>query len=199
MSNSHSRSAMLTAQDGLLIVDVQRDFCPGGALPVPEGDAVIAPLNGWIKRFLTAQPQPHIYASRDWHPAQSRHFRPIGLWPPHCVQNTPGAEFQPGLRWSAATAVISKGTTPQEDGYSAFEGRDEAGSPLAERLRRDGIRRLFIGGLATDYCVRATALAARREGLEVVLLNDAVRAVDVHAGDGAKAMDELRAAGVIIE
>lgn len=185
--------------DGLLIVDVQRDFLPGGALPVPEGHAVLVPLNAWIARFRAAQSPPRIYASRDWHPADSRHFRPTGPWPPHCLQNTPGAAFAPSLQLPPETVVISKGAARDEDGYSAFEGRDGEGAPLADRLRRDGIERLWIGGLATDYCVRASALAARQRGWPVVLLADAVRAVEARPGDGARALADLQAAGVAIE
>ena len=186
----------IQASDGLLIVDVQYDFLPGGALAVPGGDGVVPPLNAWIARFRAAQAQPRVYASRDWHPPDSRHFRPAGPWPPHCVQETPGAAFASDLALPPAAIVISKGTRADEDGYSAFDGRDAAGMPFAERLRQGGVARLWVGGLATDYCVRASVLAARQRGWQVMLLGDAIRAVDAHAGDGERALAELRQAGV---
>ena len=180
--------------DALLIVDVQNDFCPGGSLPVPQGDQVVPILNEYARRFHAAGLP--VIASRDWHPAQTRHFTTGGgTWPPHCVQGTPGAEFHPDLRLPQGAAVISKGMDPDSDCYSAFEALTEDGRPLAELLRARGVRRLFVGGLATDYCVRASVLGAADAGLAVVILADAMCGVDLQPGDSARALDEMRARG----
>lgn len=178
----------------LLIVDVQNDFCPGGALAVPEGDAVIAPLNAVAAKV--AQSGGLVIASRDWHPRTTRHFAEFGgRWPVHCVQNTPGAAFHPQLQLPEGAVIISKGTSEQDDGYSAFEGRTEDGKTLHEVLSERGIRRLLVGGLATDYCVRASVLDALKHGYEVYLLTDAIRGVNLQPDDSAKAIAEMEAAG----
>jgi nicotinamidase/pyrazinamidase len=187
----------MTANTALLIVDVQNDFCPGGALPVPEGDAVVAPLTARA-REMSAAGAP-VYASRDWHPPQTTHFRPQGPWPPHCVAGTPGAAFHAGLELPSGTIVITKGNESGADGYSAFEGRTAAGTTLVDELRARGISHLFVGGLATDYCVRASVLEARRLGFEVTVLAEAIRGVEVQPGDSARAIDEMRAAGARVE
>lgn len=190
------REGGMTKRDGLLIIDVQNDFCEGGALPVPDGDEVVPVLNRYIRRF-TESGRP-VFASRDWHPSQSSHFESGGgQWPPHCVRGTEGAEFHPELALPDDTVIISAGTDPDEDGYSAFEGDDPRGLALEASLRERGVRRVFIGGLATDYCVRASALDARDKGLEVVLLTDAVRGIDVNPGDVDRALAEMREAGVV--
>jgi nicotinamidase/pyrazinamidase len=182
----------------LLIVDVQNDFCPGGALAVRDGDQVVEPLNREIERFRAAG-RP-IVASRDWHPAETTHFAAGGgPWPPHCLADQPGAAFHPALRLPPDAIVVSKGTGPTEDAYSAFDARDAAGRPLAEILRQHGVERLVVGGLATDYCVRASALDALGRGLGVELLRDAVRGVDVQPGDSERALAELTAAGATIK
>ncbi len=182
------------ARDALVIVDVQNDFCPGGTLAVPRGDEVVEPLSRHAERFARAGAA--VFASRDWHPARTRHFKEFGgVWPPHCVQGSRGAEFHPGLTLPRGTTVISKGMDPEQDAYSCFQGIDSDGRAFAKILEGLGIRRLFVGGLATDYCVKATALDALREGLEVVLLEDAMRAVDLEPGDGARALEEMRRAG----
>ena len=180
--------------DALVMVDVQNDFCPGGALAVPEGDAVVPVLNRYAERF--AARGAAVFASRDWHPARTRHFAAYGgVWPPHCVQGTPGAELHAGLALPAGAYLVSKGMDPEEDAYSCFQARAEAGVDFAALLATRAIRRLFVGGLATDYCVKATVLDALRAGLAVVVLQDAVRAVDVKPGDGDRALAELAAAG----
>ncbi|MFA6310687.1 MAG: isochorismatase family protein [Sterolibacterium sp.] len=183
------------AGDALLIVDVQRDFLPGGSLPVPAGDEVVAPLNDWVRRFTLAR-QP-IYATRDWHPPDHCSFREQGgqggqggIWPSHCVAGTPGAEFAPTLVLPATVCLVSKATLPEADAYSGFAGTD-----LDAQLRYAAVRRLFVGGLATDYCVLNTVNDALRQGYEVVLLLDAMRAVNVHAGDGERALAAMLAAG----
>lgn len=181
-------------RDALVIVDVQNDFCPGGALAVPGGDQVVPVLNRYAEQFAAAGAA--VFASRDWHPSHTRHFKEGGgTWPPHCVRDTPGAAFHPDLRLPPGTDIVSKGMEASEDAYSCWEGRGPGGASFARMLRERGVSRLWVGGLATDYCVRATVLDAIREGFDVVVLEDAVRAVDVKPGDGARALAEMRAAG----
>ena len=179
--------------DALLIVDVQNDFCPGGALPVPDGDAIIPVLNRWI-----AEAEAHhvpLFASRDWHPQNHISFKARGgPWPPHCVQGTHGAAFHSDLRLPPEVQIISKAQDPDKDSYSAFGGTN-----LAERLRRADVNNLWIGGLAEDYCVRATALDAIKEGFKVHVIRDATRAVEAQPGDGERALDEIRRAGGVLE
>jgi len=183
----------LEPSDTLIVVHVQRDFLPGGALAVPEGDAVIEPLNGWIDRCLTAGAP--VLATRDWHPPDHCSFKAQGgPWPPHCVAGTPGAEFAPGLRLPEDVRVISQATDPTREAYSGFDGTE-----LLRQLQRAGSRRLWIGGLATDYCVRATVLDAVKEGFETHVLTRAIRPVEVHPGDGRRALEEMRAAGAMLE
>jgi nicotinamidase/pyrazinamidase len=184
--------------DALLIVDVQNDFCPGGALAVPEGDLVVPVLNQYLERAHAAGIP--IFASRDWHPEQTTHFKPYGgAWPPHCIQNTPGAAFHPDLRLPPEAVVASKGMQPGDEGYSMFGAELPDGRNLLATLREAGITRVHVGGLATDYCVRATALDALAENFDVRLLADAIRAVNVNPGDGERALAELRKAGVEME
>lgn len=181
-------------ETALLIVDVQNDFCPGGALPVADGDRVVPVLNEYIRRARSTGAA--VFASRDWHPHESAHFRTGGgPWPPHCVQGTPGAAFHPALDLPDDATIVTKGDSPRDDGYSAFDGHVEAGRRLADTLHEIDVRTVQIGGLATDYCVRATALDAIRNGFEVVLLLDAIRGIDVNEGDIASALDEMIRAG----
>jgi nicotinamidase/pyrazinamidase len=185
-------------KDALLIVDVQNDFCPGGALVVAEGHAVVPLLNQYVERAAAAGIP--IFASRDWHPAQTAHFREFGgQWPPHCVQGTPGAEFHPELRLPEGTVVVSKGMNPVDEGYSLFEGKLEDGRDALTALRELGVTRVHVGGLATDYCVRATTLDALAARFDVFLLEDAVRAVEVQPGDEERAIAEMREAGAVSE
>lgn len=182
------------AGKALLMVDVQNDFCPGGALAVPQGDRVVPVLNEYARRF--AQRGWPVLASRDWHPPKTVHFKEYGgKWPPHCVQGTPGADFHPQLELPEGTAIITKGVSDGEDGYSCFDGRDEKGLPLAEHLRQRHIRHLFVGGLATDYCVKQTVLDALKAGFRVTLLLDAIRGVDLDDRDSARAIDQMLRAG----
>ncbi len=178
--------------DALLIVDVQNDFLPGGSLAVAAGDQVIGVLNDYTAAFLK-QRLP-IYATRDWHTPDHCSFQAQGgPWPPHCVAGSEGAGFAPGLRLPEdRVTVISKATRSDQDAYSGFEGTD-----LASRLRAAGVRRLFIGGLATDYCVLNTVRDALREGFAVLLLEDAIRAVNVQPGDGTKAITAMREGGAV--
>jgi len=175
--------------DALIVVDVQNDFLPGGALAVPEGDAVLAPLNRCIQEF-GRQCLP-VFATRDWHPPEHCSFREQGgPWPPHCVAGTKGAEFPSRLQLPRDVRVISKATLVEPDAYSGFQGTD-----LAQQLADIGCRRVFIGGLATDYCVHATVLDARRAGFAAVVLTDAVRPVNARPGDSERALAEMKASG----
>ncbi len=174
--------------DALVIVDVQGDFVTG-SLAVPGGAEVIAPLNRAAAAFA-AHGLP-VLATRDWHPPDHVSFAERGgPWPPHCVAGTPGAEAAAGLELPAGTVTVEKATTPDVDAYSAFSG-----TGLADDLRARGVRRLVVGGLATDYCVLNTVTDALAEGFEVVVLGDAIRAVDVAPGDGDRAEEAMRAAG----
>ncbi len=174
----------------LIIVDLQNDFCPGGTLAVPEGDAIVPLVNRLMASF-TAAGGP-IYATRDWHPAGHISFQAQGgPWPPHCVQDTDGARFHPGLALPDDVVIITKGTRTDKDAYSGF---DE--TPLAGWLAAAGIGKIIVCGLATDYCVRATALDGLAAGLEVTVLTDAVRGVEVNPGDSAAALTEIERAGV---
>lgn len=175
------------SRDALILVDVQRDFCPGGALPVPEGDQVVPAINRvlGLGGMLTV-------ATRDSHPPDHCSFTPQGgIWPVHCVAGTAGAAFHPALDAMKIGQIISKATTRNAEAYSGFQG-----TGLASLLKGQGIQRLLVCGLATDYCVKATALDARQAGFDVVVLEDAIRGVEVHPGDCAEAMAEMAAAGI---
>jgi len=175
----------------LIVVDVQNDFCPGGSLAVPQGDEVIAPLNQLIEEFLE-RGEP-VFKTRDWHPPKTKHFKDYGgTWEVHCVQNTNGAEFHPDLLDDKHIRVISKGLG-DEDSYSGFDGTD-----LSLQLRRLGVEEVWVGGLATDYCVKNTVLDAVREGFKVKALKDAMRPVELAPGDGERALEEMRKAGAEI-
>ena len=183
----------LGPNDAVIVVDIQNDFCPGGALPVPEGDQVIPVINRWIDQ--AERVGATIVLTRDWHPANHCSFETEGgPWPVHCVQRTPGAEYHPDLRTPQSAIYVDKATDPARENFSDF-----AGTALGEQLRRKRVQRLFVGGLALDYCVRATVLEGLTEGFEIHLLLSATRSVDVKAGDGQRAIDEMRAAGAVIE
>lgn len=175
--------------DALLIVDVQNDFLAGGSLAVPDGDGVLPPLNQWIERF-SANCLP-VFATRDWHPPDHCSFKTQGgPWPSHCVANTTGAQFADHLKLPRDADIISKATTRDTDAYSGFGHTD-----LSHQLLQAHVRRVFVGGLATDYCVLNTVEDALRLGYDVVLLTSAIRAVDVCPGDGARAVATMLAAG----
>lgn len=180
------------AEDALLVIDVQKDFLPGGALPVPAGDAVIGPLNVWIRLFVD-RGLP-IFATRDWHPPDHCSFLDRGgPWPCHCVAHTPGAGFADALRLPSAPEVIDKPSDRDVETYSAFPG-----TRLDIALRQAGVRRLWVGGLATDYCVLNTVSDALQRGYAVILLLEAIRAVDAHPGDGDRAIRRMAQAGAIL-
>jgi len=175
--------------DALILVDIQNDFLPGGSLGIPHGDEVVPTLNHYANAFH-AHGLP-IFATRDWHPRNHCSFQAQGgPWPPHCIADTPGAAFAAALHLPPDTVVISKAKSVEQDAYSGFEGTD-----LDARLKRAGVRRVFVGGLATDYCVLNTVRDARKHGYEVFLLRDASRGVNVHPGDDAKAEEEMRQLG----
>jgi len=183
----------LGEKDALVIVDAQNDFFPGGALAVEGADEVVPVLNSWIERAEAAG--AFVVASRDWHPEGHVSFQSEGgEWPPHCVQGTNGAAFHPDLRLPAETRIVTKGDNPRFDQYSAF---DRTG--LAEDLRRSGVERLWVGGLAQDVCVLHTVRDALAAGFEVHLIRDATRPVNVSPGDGERALEEMREAGAVIE
>jgi nicotinamidase/pyrazinamidase len=172
--------------EALVIVDVQNDFCPGGALAVPDGDAVIEPIN------RLARATPFVVATRDWHPLDHQSFIAYGgRWPEHCVAETAGAQIHERIDSGAIDAVIDKGQAPETEGYSGFED-----TGLERLLRERGIDTVNVAGLALDYCVKATALDAKRAGFEVVVHRGSTRAVEVQVGDGERAVQELVDAGV---
>ncbi len=199
----------LTSSDGLIVIDVQNDFCPGGALAVAEGDRVVPLVNRIAPLF------PVRVFTQDWHPADHMSFAashpgaapfssvemPYGpqvLWPGHCVQGAPGAEFHPELETVPADLVIRKGFRPEIDSYSAFYENDHATpTGLSGYLGDRGVRRVWLAGLATDFCVSWSAIDALAHGFEVVLLEDACRAIDLE-GSLAAAMRQMRTGGVTI-
>ena len=178
-------------KQALIVVDVQNDFCPGGTLAVAHGDEVVEPLNELIDEFL--ERGDPVYKSRDWHPPTTKHFEKYGgTWPVHCVQNTKGAEFHPALRDDPRIHVISKGIG-DTDCYSAFDETD-----LAAQLHEQGVEEVLVGGLATDYCVKSTVIAAIDNGFKVKALKNAMRGVELQPGDSDRAIEEMRAAGAQI-
>jgi nicotinamidase/pyrazinamidase len=180
--------------DALSVTDVQNDFLPGGALAVPEGDRIIPFVNRAIGLFV--KNELPVFFSRDWHPSDHSSFKNQGgPWPPHCVQNTPGAEFPSDMKIPEGAIVISKGHEKGSEQYSSLGGRDENGDTQSALLKKLGIKRVFVIGLATDYCVLNSVKDACAEGYEVYVLTDAIRAVDVNPGDGEKALDDMKRAG----
>jgi len=176
----------------LIIVDVQNDFCPGGSLAVARGNEVVAPLNRLAREFLDRN-EP-VFKTRDWHPEKTKHFAAYGgTWPVHCVQGTRGAEFHANLLDDPRETIISKGIDERADGYSGFDGTN-----LARLLREEGVEEVWVGGLATDYCVKHTVLDALRLGFRVKALADAMRPVNLNPEDGEQAIQEMRAVGAEI-
>jgi nicotinamidase/pyrazinamidase len=174
----------------LLIVDVQNDFCPGGALAVPEGDKIVPVLNKYM--IIFSRKKWPIFASRDWHPKESKHFKKFGgPWPEHCIRNTRGARLHPNLRLPKETILLSKGMDPDKDSYSAFQAVDAKGTDFFELLKNSGIKELFVGGLATDYCVKSSVLDALKFGFKVRLLIDAIRGVNIKPEDSEQAIGEM--------
>ncbi len=182
----------LTDKDALIVVDMQRDFMPGGALPVPEGDKIVPRLNQYIRLFF--ERGLPVFFTRDWHPPDHISFKDQGgVWPPHCVQDTEGAKFHPDLYIPPDNRfIISKGTSRDFDAYSGFQG-----TMLDQLLRERGIRRVFVGGVATDYCVKNTVLGAINLGYETFLLLDGIKGVDVKQGDSERAIEDMLGAGAV--
>ena len=194
----------------LLLIDIQNDFLPGGALPVPEGDRVIAVANRLIPRFQ------HVIATQDWHPANHGSFAanhpgkkiieqvdlnglPQTLWPVHCVQNTKGAELAPSLNRERIAKIFPKGTEPGIDSYSGlFDNGHRKSTGLGEWLKTQGVTHVFVCGLATDYCVKFTALDAAQMGFKTHLIEDASRGVDLRPNDVREAIAEMQRAGVTV-
>lgn len=186
------RQLGLREGDALLVVDVQRDFLPGGSLAVPDGDQVIAPLNAYIAAF-EAQHLP-VFLTRCWHPEDHISFKSAGgPWPPHCVKGTPGADWPSDLNVPADAHVISKATDRQTEAYSGFSG-----TTLQPLLEKQKVHRLFIGGLATDYCVHDTVMAARERGFDVVVLADAIRGINAKPGDETRALQAMIERGAML-
>lgn len=175
----------------LLLVDLQNDFFPpDGSLAVPHGDQIISVVNEYIKKFQ--QKGLPIFASRDWHPPKTGHFKDFGgVWPSHCIQNTKGAEFHPDVCLPEDTIILSKGMDPKVDAYSGFQAYGPGGKDFKSLLDALGIRHLHVAGLATDYCVKSTVLDACKKGFEVTILLDGIRGVDVEINDSARALDEM--------
>ncbi len=190
--NKRSEIGEMTARDALIVLDVQKDFCAGGSLAVPDGDLVVPIINRLQELFTT------VIFSRDWHPPGHVSFSAEpkfvdGSWPKHCLAGSDGAAFHPDLHVPLHAIVVSKGTKKDRDAYSVFEAGD-----LAQTLRDQQIERLFVVGLATNYCVKETSLAAIKEGFTVVVISDACRGLDIPKGAVSKALDEMSKAGVLI-
>ena len=186
----NTQAVKIGRDSALIVVDLQKDFCEGGALAVRGGSQVVPVLNRYTELFEKAGAP--VFATRDWHPKNHSSFKPQGgPWPPHCIQDTEGAEFHSNLKLPFNAVIISKATNALTDAYSGFEGTN-----FELYLKRRGTKRVFVGGLATDYCVKQTALDARRLGFETYLLTDAIRGVEVHQGDSEKAIDEMKKIGV---
>lgn len=190
-TDSSESEITLRTGDALIIVDMQNDFLPGGSLAVKGGDEILTPLNQYIS--AAEKEGLPVFATRDWHPPDHSSFKEQrGQWPPHCVAGSQGAEFAPELHLPNTTMTISKGRDVERDAYSGFEGTD-----LDERLRSAGIRRVLIGGLATDYCVLYTVKDALEHGYEVLFLEDATAAVNVNPEDGKNAINEMISLGAV--
>jgi nicotinamidase/pyrazinamidase len=187
-------SIEFAAGDALVLVDLQNDFCPGGSLAVANGHQVIPILNSWAAAAHAAHVP--IFVTRDWHPARTTHFKEFGgVWPPHCVMHTHGSEFHPDLHLPPSAQIVSKGIGDTEDAYSAFQARDDTGTLLGDLLQRHGARHVYVGGLATDYCVRSSVLDALASGYRVTVIVEGIRAVDLQPEDGARALQEMTEAG----
>lgn len=178
----------------LLVVDVQNDFCPGGALAIPGGDKIIPRINKYIKIF--SKKKLPVFFTRDWHPKNTGHFKKFGgVWPVHCIQNTKGAAFHPKLKLSKGAILLYKGIYPDREGYSAFEAETQSGMSLLNLLELFGIKEIYVAGLATDYCVKFTTHEAIKAGFKVKILSDAVRGVNLKPGDSEDALKEMVRSG----
>ncbi|MBU1727633.1 MAG: bifunctional nicotinamidase/pyrazinamidase [Candidatus Omnitrophica bacterium] len=184
----------MKAKKALLIVDVQNDFCPNGALGVPQGNKIIPVINRYIN-FFKRKDLP-IFITRDWHPVRTRHFKDFGgAWPAHCIQNTPGAQFHPDLKVPAGAIMLYKGMDPEKDSYSAFQAEDISGMTLVKLLAFKGIKELYIAGLATDYCVKFTSIDALKQGFKIKILIDAIKGVNLKPKDSENAIKQITKMG----
>lgn len=180
----------MKTKKALLVVDVQNDFCPGGALGIPEGDKIIPKVNKYIKIF--AKKKLPIFATRDWHPVKTGHFKDFGgIWPVHCIQNSKGAQFHPKLKLPKDAILLYKGMNPEEDSYSSFHAEDSSGMRLPKLLNLMGVEELYIAGLATDYCVKFSTRDALKHGFKVKILVDAIQGVNLKPLDCEKAIKEM--------
>ena len=190
MVKQDGKAVYLQQGNALSVTDMQNDFLPGGALGVPEGDKIIPFVNRAAALFK--KNNLPIFFTRDWHPPDHCSFKDQGgPWPPHCVQNTAGAELSSKMNIPEGSVIISKGSDKNSEQYSTLGGRDAAGNTESSLLKKSGIKRIFIAGLATDYCVLNSVKDALAEGYEVYVLTDAIRAVDVNPGDGERALEEM--------
>jgi len=180
----------MKCKKALLIVDVQNDFCPGGALGIKDGDKITPAINKYIKIF--ASEKLPVFASRDWHPKKTTHFKKFGgVWPVHCIQGTKGAEFHHKLKLPKDAILVYKGMDPKKDNYSVFQAEDANGISLPGFLKKLGIKELYIAGLATDYCVKFTTHDAIKEGFKVKILLDAIKGVNLKPNDSEIAIREM--------
>lgn len=183
-------TVIMKPKKALVLVDVQNDFCPGGALGVPGGDTIIPKINKYIAYF--AKKKLPVFATRDWHPIRTAHFKDFGgVWPVHCIHNSPGAAFHPKLKLPKEAILLYKGMDPEKDSYSVFQAEDTQGMSFTNLLSVAGIKELYFAGLATDYCVKFSGLDALQRGLKVKILMDAVKGVDLKPDDSEKAVKEL--------
>lgn len=186
-SRKNKRAGKMKA--ALTVVDMQRDFMPRGSLAVPNADKIIPTLNDYVHLFQ--ERGELVVFTRDWHPKEHISFvTEGGAWPEHCVQGTAGAQIEPTLSFPSLCLLVSKATSPGKEAYSGFDATD-----LANMLKALGVTRLFVGGVATDYCVKSTVLDAIKSGFETLLLNDAIRGVDLKPGDSERAVEEMKKAG----
>lgn len=184
------KKVKMRLKKALLVVDVQNDFCPGGALGVPEGDKIVPRINRYIRIFYKRKLP--IFLTRDWHPIKTRHFRDFGgIWPVHCIQNTRGALFHPKLKFPKEAILLYKGMDPEKDSYSAFQSEDKFGMGFPNLLKINGVKEIYISGLATDYCVKFTTYDAIRQGFGVKILMDAIKGVNLKPQDSENAIKEM--------
>ena len=191
------QNTLMKSKKALLIVDVQNDFCPSGALGVPEADRIVPVINKYIKACL--KKGFSIFATRDWHPVKTKHFKDFGgIWPAHCIQNSQGAAFHPKLHLPKETIFLHKGMDPERDSYSAFHAEDDRGVGFLKLLNILGVQEIFIAGLATDYCVKFSTRDAVKHGFKVRILSDAIKGVDLKPGDSQKAIKDMLRHGATV-
>jgi len=184
----------LKFRKALLVIDMQNDFCPGGALGVPEGDKIVSTINKYIKMFI--KKKLTVFFTQDWHPAKTGHFKDFGgKWPAHCIQNSKGAQLHPGLNLPKQGVFLYKGMDPKKDAYSAFQAEDASGTSFPQLLMRMSIDTLYVAGLATDYCVRFSVNEALKQGFKVKILSDAIKGVNLKQTDSQEAIKEMIKAG----